>query len=171
MKGLSVLAHGESVHDYYLDLRNHILAGSPLKYEWKLPEWMRSSRLWGMRLPDEIIEEYQVFHDCGKPYCREVDQDGRAHYPDHARISEKTWISAGGNELAARLMGLDMEIHLLKAEELESFCRREEAATLLITGFCEIHANAAMFGGLDSTSFKMKWKHIDRRGKQIEKSL
>lgn len=43
------------------------------------------------------------------------------------------------------------------------------AITLLITGLSEIHSNAKMFGGTDSTSFKIKLKSITQRGKQIFK--
>lgn len=41
------------------------------------------------------------------------------------------------------------------------------AKTNLIAGLSEIHANASMFGGIDSTSFKIKWKQISKRGKKI----
>ena len=62
---------------------------------------------------------------------------------------------------------MDMDIHLLKADGIEEFASRPEAATLLLTSLAEIHSNAAMFGGIDSTSFKIKWKHINKRGKKI----
>lgn len=45
------------------------------------------------------------------------------------------------------------------------------AISLLITGLSEIHANASMFGGIESTSFKIKYKQIDSRGKAILKQL
>lgn len=170
-KGLSVLAHGESVHDYYLDLRAHALEGQGLQFEWRIPDWLMSPVLWAGRLDEAVVREYQVFHDNGKPFCREVDQEGRVHFPDHASISASLWRAVGGDEQAATLMALDMEAHTLKAEDLDAFCSRPEAATLLITAMCEIHSNAAMFGGIDFTSFKMKWKHLDRRGKQIVKML
>lgn len=61
-----------------------------------------------------------------------------------------------------------MEIHLIKAKDLEEFCKNKSMAiTLLIAGLCEIHSNADMFGGIDSTSFKIKWKQINQRGKRI----
>jgi hypothetical protein len=167
MPGLSILAHGEMVHEYYLDLRNHILNQQPLRFEWRLPEWIASPALWGKRLSESVLEEYAKHHDCSKMLCREVDQEGRVHFPNHAALAEQTWLKVGGDPQAARLMGMDMDIHLLKAEGLAEFCGRPEAASLLITGLCEVHANASMFGGINSTSFKMKWKHIDRRGKQI----
>jgi len=64
-----------------------------------------------------------------------------------------------------------MNIHLLKDVDIQSFCDNEYAATLLLTGLAEIHANADMFGGIESTSFKMKWKQINRRGKKISRII
>ena len=166
-QGINILQHGEMVHDYYVDLEAHILKGSALRYEWKLPEWARSPALWRARVDEETVKNYMVFHDCGKPFCKEVDQDGKVHFPDHAAVSAKVWRDAGGSEAEGRLIERDMGIHLLKAEGLQAFAQEPEAGTLLLAGLCEIHANASMFGGIESTSFKMKWKHIDRRGKQI----
>lgn len=62
-----------------------------------------------------------------------------------------------------------MDIHLLKSEGVEEFCQNPHHLTLLLVGLAEIHSNAKMFGGLDSTSFKIKWKNINQRGKQIIK--
>lgn len=42
---------------------------------------------------------------------------------------------------------------------------------LLITGLCEIHSNAVMFGGIDSQSFKIKHKKLNRLGKNIVKKI
>jgi hypothetical protein len=41
--------------------------------------------------------------------------------------------------------------------------------TLLVAALAEIHSNAQLFGGIESVSFKSKWKNWDRRGKQIMK--
>lgn len=60
-----------------------------------------------------------------------------------------------------------MDFHLLKAEDVVQFASNPLAIPLMLTGLAEIHANASMFGGLDSTSFKIKWKHIDKRGRQV----
>jgi len=166
-KGLSVLQHGASVWEYFEDLHGHLKYGKPLKYEWRLPEWIHAPWLMENLLPIKIIREYLVYHDCGKPFCRTVDEDGRHHFPDHARISEETWNSVGGHPVAARLMGMDMDIHLLKGDGVPEFAARPEAATLLMAGLAEVHSNANMFGGIESQSFKMKWKQINRRGKRI----
>lgn len=41
----------------------------------------------------------------------------------------------------------------------------------LIAGLAEVHSNAKMFGGMDSTSFKIKWNQINKRGKVICQKL
>jgi hypothetical protein len=43
--------------------------------------------------------------------------------------------------------------------------------TLLVTSLCELHSNASMFGGIESTSFKIKYKQLDKRGNQVLKLL
>jgi len=167
MPGLSVLAHGESVWAYYQDLIRQLRDGAKPRYKWRFPDWIRDSALIQSQLSEDIVREYLVHHDCGKPYCRTVDEDGRQHFPDHARVSEELWRSVGGSETAARLMGMDMDIHLLKGDDTVAFGARPEAATLLLAGLAEVHSNAEMFGGIDSTGFKMKFKHLQRRGKRI----
>lgn len=62
---------------------------------------------------------------------------------------------------------MDMMFHKLKPCDLVCFALKPEAITLMLVGLAEIHANAEMFGGLDSTSFKIKFKHIDVRGRQV----
>lgn len=170
-KGLSVLQHGESVHDFFFDLKGHILKGKPLKHPWRIPAWAGEKALWNKLLAEDVLREYQIYHDCSKPFCKVIDEDGRQHFPDHASISERIWMEAGGNPASAKLMGMDMDIHLLSGEGIQQFASCPEAASLLLTGLSEIHSNANMFGGIESTSFKMKWKYIDRRGKQITKIL
>lgn len=171
MPSMSVLQHGQSVHNYYLDLHQHIHHDTPLKYQWRLPQWIQEQALWEKANSLETISLYHTYHDCGKPRCRMVDQDGRAHFPNHAAVSEAVWREIGGPESVARLIGMDMDAHLLKDEGIAEFAARPEAATLLITALAEIHSNASMFGGVESTSFKMKWKHLDRRGKKISALL
>jgi hypothetical protein len=120
---------------------------------------------------DEIMDAYTLYHDCGKPYCRTVDAEGKQHFPDHANVSHQVWTKIFPDKpntaLIGNLIKMDMDIHCLKSEQLEAFAERPEAISLLITGLCEIHANASMFGGIESTSFKIKWKQIDKRGRQI----
>lgn len=166
-KGMSVLEHGLQVARYFNDLRNHVLYGEDLKYQWKLPEWVFNNDLWEGLLPIEKVREYQIYHDCGKPFCRVIGEDGRVHFPEHAKVSYELWMHLGKDELVGRLIKEDMDIHLMKASGIEEFSGRVTANTLLLTGLAEIHANASMFGGIDSTSFKIKYKQINKRGKAL----
>ena len=96
-----------------------------------------------------------------------IDDEGKRHFPNHAEVSYNTYLQLFGNEQVAQLIRMDMDIHLLKSEQIEEFAKRPEAITLLLTGLAEVHSNAAMFGGIESTSFKIKYKQIEKRGKQI----
>ena len=160
----SVLAHGISVSEHYNTMIDHLRHGTPLPEWWRLPEWTRMPGLLDNLPSDEILREYHLYHDCGKPYCRITDADGRAHYPSHAAMSERIWLLAGGNPHAARLMAQDMDAHMLKADGIEEFSRKPDAITLLLTALAETHSNAAMFGGTNSDSFKIKCKNLDKRG-------
>jgi hypothetical protein len=175
-QGMSVLDHGDMVQEYYYDLINHLRDHynvTKLNFEWKLPEWIYTHRdlILSKLYNDEIMDAYTLYHDCGKPYCRTVDADGKQHFPDHANVSYQVWTKLFADNpntaLIGNLIKMDMDIHCLKSEQLEAFAERPEAISLLITGLCEIHANASMFGGVESTSFKIKWKQIDKRGRQI----
>ncbi len=70
------------------------------------------------------------------------------------------------------LIGLDMIMHTeTKDEILARGLSKQDIFTLLITALAECHANADMFGGMDSTSFKIKWKKIDKLGRQLLAAL
>ena len=166
-----MLSHGIQVARYFEDLRQHVLLGKPLRYTWRLPDWAMDKQLWDLILPLPTVRRYQLYHDAGKPFCREVDDMGKQHFPSHAAVTSSLWLSLTGEQDVARLMGMDMDIHLLKGDGVPEFAIRPEAATLLLTGLAEVHANAAMFGGIESTSFKMKFKHLKRRGNAISRHL
>lgn len=107
----------------------------------------------------------------GKSRCRVVDADGRQHFPDHAAVSTRVWEEASGDPTVGDLIAIDMDVHLLKGEDVDAFSCRAEARALLLTALSEVHANATMFGGTSSTGFKAKWKHVDRRGRAILKAI
>jgi hypothetical protein len=69
----------------------------------------------------------------------------------------------------AELIRLDLQLHILRGEELAEFIKVNSALipTLYFTAWAEIMANAAMFGGIESTSFKIKRKHLIAVGKKI----
>lgn len=172
--GWTVLQHGESVHQMLEHLISHLTSGEPIE-GWRIPAWLTSH---GKQIAESCHEPsvrhyYTVYHDCGKPHCRTVDENGKAHFPDHAKASQNAFTKAvdGSMSIAANLIGHDMILHTASADEIDSLCRsewsKEDACTLLLSALAEVHSNAQLFGGIESTSFKQKWKTLDRRGKQI----
>lgn len=164
----SIFQHGVSVQEHYFELllmlkENTVLPG------WRLPDWFLQYREQILKslMSEDIIKEYTVYHDCGKPYCLTIDEQGKRHFPDHAEKSYQTWLNVGGNLQAAQLMKLDMLIHKMKAADIEEFIKLPEAITLLLAGLAEVHSNSKMFGGIESESFKIKWSQINKRGKTI----
>ncbi|KPM97651.1 hypothetical protein AOG25_14035 [Vibrio alginolyticus] len=97
----------------------------------------------------------------------EFDDEGRRHFPDHAEVSYELWKSIHGESDIAWLIKHDMEIHLARAKDAERIADTKYWATQLLTGLAEVHANAAIFGGLESTSFKIKLKNLSKMGKRI----
>ncbi len=170
-QSMSVLDHGRSVHNWFRDLHGHLEQGSPLQLNWRMPEWIHDPLIPKKLLSFDLLHTYQVYHDCGKPLCRVVDEQGRQHFPDHAEASRQRWLecSDGSKDALAiaNLIGMDMDAHTLKADGIAEFAMREEAVSLLVTALCELHSNAQMFGGIDSVSFKIKWKALEKTGKRV----
>lgn len=163
----SVLQHGESVWRFTQRILAKDFDGM------RIPDWFVENfdHITSNLHPLAVVEEYNVLHDCGKPYCLVVDEDGKRHFPNHAQVSKETYLSLeDSSPTVGDLIGLDMVLHTATSEELDAMCLpKSDAFTLLVTAFAEIHSNAAMFGGIESTSFKSKWKKLDRRGKQLLK--
>jgi hypothetical protein len=162
--GQTILQHGESVATYFKDLIGERKLG------WKLPDWFDPELI--NLCPDlETMELYHIYHDCGKPYCLTIDDEGRRHFPDHARISASIWRVNGGDPTIAELIARDMDMHLLKPAEADTYDRIDLAPALLLTALAELHANASMFGGIESTSFKIKWKALNKLGRKLINQL
>ena len=164
-KGQSVYQHGISVNQYFHDLIDSLKGLYSLPdSKWKIPEWLEDykdcilNNLHSM----EQIEQYLLFHDCGKPYCR--TEEGK--FPNHAEISAYVWSCVNNDHTIRKLVADDMVLHTANSEEINQKLMEwstKDACTLLLAALSEIHSNARMFGGIDSVSFKMKWKHLDRR--------
>jgi hypothetical protein len=169
-KGMSVLQHGLMVKDYACDL----IHGDPYDFQWRIPDWFESNRdkIITMLVHSDVFDRYLIHHDCGKPYCRTLGDDDKYHFPDHANVSSEVWKKLFPDDLiVGELIKMDMDIHCLKDEGVKEFSQHPLAISLLLAGLSEIHANASMFGGIESTSFKIKWKQIDRRGRAIIENL
>src|SRR5271163_1048729 len=91
-EGMNVYEHGVDVHARFTDLYLHLTQGTPLQLEWRLPEWINDPKIVKNLLPFEVLKMYQIYHDCGKPFCRVVDADGKQHFPNHAQVSYETWM-------------------------------------------------------------------------------
>lgn len=162
----NMLEHGYSVLEWYDDLMRIIRLGREPSKSWRLPDWI--DKIDPADLMDyEKIRDYLIYHDCGKPFCRTVDDEGKQHFYNHAEISANRWLLYSDDEEIANLIRSDMDIHTLPLSEAEEFGKRPEAITLLLAALCEIHSNCTMFGGISSTSFKIKWKRINQIGKKI----
>lgn len=173
----NVLEHGVSVYRWVWkfyrlmegddrdaqDPSDRLRVPSWLTDNWKMFEELISTNM-------ELIKRYTVFHDIGKPYVREVGEDGKVHYPSHSEASAELSLKLFKNPELSELIRFDMFFHTCKAEDVEEAFRTRDTRLLLINLFvslCEVHSNAELFGGFDSTSFKIKWKQIDKRGRQL----
>lgn len=171
----SVYQHGVSVKEHVQDLIYHLDSNLP-STNWKLPDWIylyRNDIISNLH-DEDTISKYTVFHDCGKFFCKTIDEAGKTHFPNHAQKSKEVWLEAGGEEIVAKLIGCDMDLHTMNSDEIKNRCENDwsvkDACTLILVAFAEIHSNSKLFGGelgIKSEQFKIKWKSIDRRGKQI----
>lgn len=168
-KGMSILDHGIDVWNWFDDLYHHLKFGKALNKEWRLPNWIYDLDLSSVNL--ETMREYLIYHDCGKPFCRTVDDEGRQHFPGHEIVSYHRYKMYSDNEEVLTLIKSDMDAHRLKSEGIEEFLERRESVSLILAALCEIHSNAfAQLGsdGLNSDSFKIKFKKLDKIGKKMK---
>nr|WP_256335414.1 peptidyl-tRNA hydrolase [Microbacterium sp. 77mftsu3.1] len=176
--GQNVLQHGRSVREHYFALVDHLQGHVNLAEHgnWRIPAWLDAHR--NAILPTlpsrHTMGTYLTLHDAGKPAVLEVGEDGRRHFPGHAESSERVYREAfadEADETIAWLIAHDMDIHLLRADGIPAFCEQPLAIAQLLAGLAEVTSNAAMFGGIDSDGFKMKFKRLDQRGRAICKRL
>lgn len=165
----NVLQHGESVWEFTKQIVSKKWDGL------KIPDWLDKHYVEVINTmhPPSCVKNYTTYHDCGKPYCLVVGDDNKRHFPDHARISKKTYLRYFPDDhVTANLIGWDMVLHTATAEEINSIgWSKKDACTLLVVALAELHSNATMFGGINSTSFKIKWKKIDKRGRMLCKKF
>ena len=160
--GCNMLQHGQLVLNEFDNI---------IKDQSSLPDLVRDiyDKLSSKILSKEIIDDYQLYHDCGKPFCKN-EIDGKIHYPDHATVSYNIWMQLNepNKEIVADLMLHDMDFHIMRGDDLKNLCKSELAPTLYFTAWAELFANAKMFGGIESISFKIKKKKLINAGKLIK---
>lgn len=159
-ENVNMYEHGVMVHEAYKTLIDLLESGMILE---GLPESLietyqkNKDNLFDM----PCMKFYQTYHDCGKPYCRTVDENGKQHFPDHAKVSYQKFKEVFPDEEVEQMLILhDMDFHTLKVEELIELSKSEYGFSLYLTAWAEILANCTMFGGMESVSFKIKKKKL-----------
>lgn len=174
----NILEHGKSVHHYYKELLLTLINHDD---KYKLPENLYQKKEFLVaQYPLHIMKHYHILHDCGKPQCETIDEHGKKHFYGHENISYETYISLYDGKLnphqqiIANLIKNDMYFHKESMEDIRNFISEKNKSflySLLLTSFAELYANATMFGpeGVNSTSFKIKYKKLDKVSKIIFK--
>lgn len=120
------------------------------------------------QLAPATMAVYLRQHDIGKVITLVRDAQGRCHFPGHAAASARLWRDLGGSDQEARLMELDMVLHTRSAEEALALVPSELLPSLLLATYAELLSNAdSIFGGLESDSFKMKLKALNKRATRL----
>jgi len=165
MKNLSTLEHGKMVFRYFQklieDIENGLYNDKP--YILKIYEAFKKTNI-----PYRTLKLYMIFHDCGKWKCLTIDDEGRRHFPNHAEISYEIFRETFPHDIDAQwLIRLDMLFHTGSCEDIKNCIDTDLLPTLALTAIAELHANASMFGGMESTSFKIKAKKLSRNLKHL----
>jgi hypothetical protein len=163
----NTLEHGIDCAKRYRALLDDIAAD---RQDPSWPQWLgdNAQALAEQQIDLETTLSYLTHHDCGKPGTMTIDEAGRLHFPGHAQASALTWARAGGSSIECELMAKDMVLHTASAEEAGAFATDPLAMTLLLCAHVEIESNAlSVFGGIDSTSHKIKKKALARRARAI----
>jgi hypothetical protein len=166
-KTSNTLEHGIDCAKRYRQLIHDIESGFT-DPTW--PKWLQDhgQLILNHQIDLETTNTYLTHHDCGKPSTMTIDEEGRLHFPDHAKASSRVWRQAGGSDLECELMAKDMVLHTISSEEAKAFASDPLAMTLLLCAHAEIESNAvSVFGGRDSTSYKIKAKALARRANAI----
>jgi hypothetical protein len=171
--GLSVYHHGLDVANRYRDLYEMLLGKNYHSYDWDIDclTLEKLSELTSKAMTPKAARLYHIFHDCGKPRCLKLDENGRKHFPNHADISAQLYaeiFEVVETDVNVQLIKMDMLCHTAKGEELEELAKHQLAPTLILTALAELHSNAEkLFGGFESTSFKIKRKQLIKATKAI----
>lgn len=134
------------------------------------PKWLENfnDEIRNNLLNYRVIKRAVILHDIGKPHVKIVDEDG-VHYPNHAKKSNELFRQYfPKHEIEAQLIEYDMLFHSGTVEQiLSSNLDTSTLVTLMIIALASIHANAQSSSGIESTSFKIKFKKLEKLGKKI----
>ena len=166
-KGMNMLQHGQMVHAHYLTLIDELKHGNADSSE-LLNIWQRFNR----DLPDApTLQAYHTYHDCAKHLCLITDESGKRHFPNHAEMSSKQYRHLfPGDEMTAYLIQHDMDFRLAKSSDSLTIWAQPYSHILFLTAWAEINANAEMFGGRHSESYKIKRSRLIQHAKKLIKN-
>ena len=168
-QGMNMLEHGQRVHDSYVQLWGGLTASEFELDEPGLQAWfdrIRDTMSETLLSPDDL-RAYHVYHDCGKHLVLCTDETGRRHFPDHAAASAVQYQAIFPSHHRTRdLIAHDMDFHTIRGDDLRVLWTHPLAATLYLTAWAEIRANATMFGGFQSESYKIKRSRLLQAAKK-----
>jgi hypothetical protein len=180
---ISMLDHGLMVSEEYQKLKQDLmlsLQGKSSELE-KIglyacsssdtdSDWIKA--LLQYQYDENLMQHYHLYHDCGKPFCRELDEENRQHFPNHAMISMQIYREHFNCDITARLIEADMNFHTMNAQQMQQWLNENKEdkyflASLYLSAWAEILANSTMFGGIESEGFKIKRKKLIQHGKKL----
>jgi len=159
-KNVCVLGHGKNVHKNYRKILRQLKGRRNFFPVFELPDFFENPDITQFILKNQLrfqdVREYQIFHDCGKPYCRSVGDDGKVHFKDHEKISAEVARLVKFNPTVISLIENDMLFHKenfsgVIANNVKLHC------TLALTAIAELYENSVTF---EEISFKIKRKKI-----------
>jgi hypothetical protein len=141
--------HGKSVNEWYEKLCNN-------------PEIIGIEKVinWFKSYQKVNLFPYHYNHDISKPYIIEYDENGNPHYPNHSYHSHLLYIERFGHDQYADMILHDMDFHKKRGDDINKVWLLHYSNHLYATAWAEIYANSELFGGIDSTSFKIKRKQL-----------
>lgn len=171
----TILQHGQAVAEnfkYLISFYEELLEKENVKqsYFLPLPKWFfeyKNELYLICKNKYEDIISYLILHDCGKPFCLEIDENGKRHFPNHSEISYSTFKIFYENKLIEDLILKDLLCHITKPKDFITLVNEKNIEILLISAIAAMHANSDMFGGIESDSFKIKFKNLEKLGKRI----
>jgi len=163
--GLNMLQHGQAVHEHYKQLIAELEAGTHESKELQaLYEQLKHNLP-----PPETLKRYHIYHDCGKHLCLTIGPDGKRRFPGHAEASARQFSNIFPDDgFTKALIARDMDFHCLRGDDLLRLWKSPFAPILYFTAWAEINANAEMFGGRGSESYKIKRSRLIQAGKKYK---
>ncbi len=163
-----MLDHGRSVHEHYKQLIGELESGT---FE-DSTTLMEVYRLVRPNLPPpEVLHPYHEYHDCGKHLVLTVE-DGKRRFPNHAEASAQQYAHLFPEDgFTIALIRRDMDFHMLRGDDIDALWKSPFAPILYLTAWAEINANAEMFGGRCSESYKIKRSRLIQAGKKFLNSI